>query len=92
MSVLAYEDGEVMVPILTALQQACKGGEFVIYRHPFRWMRWTGEWRDGIVMPNMYEMFSLESVLEQRKLNARYTFEHAAIVSEANDLRGEVAA
>jgi hypothetical protein len=84
MEVLAYENARVMSALLEALQKECVGGEYVIYRHPFRWMRYTGEYRNGIVMPNCYEMFSLESILAERKLEARLMFEHAAIVREAD--------
>lgn len=83
--VLAYENERVMSALLEALQKECQGGEYVIYRHPFRWMRYTGKYRDGIVMSNMYEMFSLESVLAECKLKARLNFEHAAIVRDAED-------
>jgi len=85
MEVLAYENARVMSALLEALQKECNGGEYVIYRHPFRWMRYTGDYSDGIVMSNCYEMFPLESILAERKLTARLMFEHAAIVRDAHD-------
>lgn len=83
--VLAYENAPIMSALCAALQADCNGGEWVIYRHAFRWMRWTGEYRNGIVMPNCYEMFSLAQVLDQTGLDCRYNFEHAAIVTPASN-------
>lgn len=80
-NVLAYENAPVMTALCEALQAECVGGEFVIYRHAFRWMRWTGEYRNGIVLSNCYEMFPLSQVLEFNGFQCRYSFEHAAIVS-----------
>ena len=82
-TVLAYENAPVMTALCEALQAECDGGEFVIYRHAFRWMRWTGDYRNGIVLSNCYEMFPLSQVLEFNGYESRYEFEHAAIVSDA---------
>ena len=84
---LAYENQLVMVPLLRALYAECRDGEFVIFRAPFRWLRLEGEnieeqtCGQGHVLNNCYESFSLESVLEMKQLDCRYSFEHAAIVS-----------
>lgn len=80
--VLAYENAPIMTALCEALQAECNGSEFVIYRHAFRWMRWTGDYHNGIVLNNCYEQFSLEGVLEERGLQSRYDFLHAAVVSE----------
>lgn len=82
MTTLAYENALVMVPLCEALQTQCEGGEFVIYRHAFRWMRWTGDYHNGIVLNNCYEMFDIDQVLNMKGLTSRYDFLHAAIVSE----------
>lgn len=91
MRVLAYENVEVMRPLVEALHAQCGDGEWVIYRRPFRWLRYEGDFHNGHVMSNCYEMFSLESVLEMTGLEARYSFEHAAIVGRlvARSLKGE---
>lgn len=81
MTMCAYEDALVMKPLVDALVAQCREGEYVIFRQPFRWMR--GTWDDHSVMPNAYEMFELEQVMSERGLEARYTFEHAAIITPA---------
>lgn len=81
MNVLAYEDVRVMRPLVAALHAVCEPGEYVIFRSPFRWLRHDGDHANDAVMPNAYEMFSLEQVLSERGLEARYSFEHAAIVA-----------
>jgi hypothetical protein len=54
-------------------------GESVIVRSAFRWMR------DGQVIPNAYEMFSMEGVCEDRGWQIIAQFgEHIAIISENN--------
>ena len=52
-------------------------GESVIVRSAFRWLR------NGEVIPNGYEMFSMEGICEDRnwKIVARYG-DHIAIISE----------
>lgn len=78
--VLAYENALIMKPLVEALHAQCGADEFVIYRQPFRWLRYEGDFHDGHVLSNCYEMFPLESVLDYCKLECRYSFEHAAIV------------
>jgi hypothetical protein len=54
-------------------------GESVMVRHAFRWHR------NGEVVSNAYESFSLEGVCEDRgwKIVERFG-EHIAVISEAN--------
>ena len=47
-------------------------------------MRYAGDFHNAHVLPNCYEMFELESVLDQANLECRYSFEHAAIVKARN--------
>lgn len=76
-----WENAPLMKKIVEALQEECGPEEFVIYRQPFRWLRYKGDFFDGHVLNNCYEMFSLETVLEEYGLQCRYGFTHAAIVS-----------
>ncbi len=94
--VLAYENRLVMLPLVRALHAECREGEFVIFRAPFRWLRIEGDnieeqmGGNGHVLNNCYESFSLESVLEMKRLDCRYSFEHAAIVSPKRSEQSDV--
>ena len=81
--VLAYENAPLMETIVSALSKECREDEFVIYRRPFRWRRYRGDFENGHVLSGCYEMFGLDEVLEMKRLTARYRFGHAAIVKEA---------
>lgn len=87
LEVLAYENVLVMKPLVEALAAECREGEWVIFRQPFRWKHYEGDFHNSPVMPNCYEMFSLEEVLREKHLQCRYYFEHAAIVSPSPDPR-----
>jgi hypothetical protein len=79
-----------MLPLIRALVAECREDEYVIARSPFRWLKIkVGEGFEtierqrsghGYVMPNCYESISLAEVCEMYGLEARYAFEHAAIV------------
>jgi hypothetical protein len=72
--VMAYECPVVMDALLAALRQQCSAGEWVIWREAFRWKDHNG------VLPNQYEMFSLDTVASNIRCEVVWDFNHAAIV------------
>lgn len=71
---LDYENVPMMRSIVAILEENCRDGERVIWRSPFRWKD------KGGVLPNAYEMFSVEQVAAERDLEIVANFNHAAIV------------
>lgn len=74
-TILTYENRELMMPLVEAAKRLCKPGEFVIWRGPFRWRKGEED-----IIPNCYEMFSLESVCLQAGFTPVHDFNHFAIV------------
>ncbi|HEX7046993.1 MAG TPA: hypothetical protein VF275_05430 [Gammaproteobacteria bacterium] len=73
-----YLDARIMWPLREALRDVAQDGERVIYRDAFRWM----DDADDCVLPNHYEMQSIEYLADEFNYEIVANFCHAAIIKE----------
>lgn len=81
--ILTYERPGLVLAVVAALGDFVGENEWLIWREPFRWKRWsTGE--EGAQVPtvirNAYESYGLKRVCEDNRWSIVHDFGHVAVV------------
>lgn len=88
MQALTYENEARQRAVVAALSAHLEAGEFVVSRHPYRWMRHSGDgpWS---VISNAYESCSIQQICADNRWDLVHDYGHVAVVRPAQEARDE---